>query len=398
MKTAISDHNQPIIARSLTKILGYALQLQASAIHLQSTANKLEVRYRLDNGLQTVLVLSAAYGPGLFKKISNLAGLTPEIHEGQFKIHRPSYNAVLRALWVPTAEGPKIVLEIERQNKVQPELTELLPTALEKTVLTALRPSGLLVITGPTNSGKMTLAQAILRRLAKPNLNIVSLSEMAQAPIAGVNQSIIDPRRGYDWPQALHSLGRQDADLIFLSRCDRPEILRQALLSSTNKLIITILPSPSATDALRLLTSLAPEAKLLLAQLKLLIYQQLEPRQCPRCRQAVELTAVERLAMEKKLNFDQVLKKIVRDGLIGEVEHNFYKTTGCANCQHSGYNGKISLQQILLGGPALADWHLLSSSEQNKVIKKQTAHGLLESALAQTLLGNLSLEQLLKLA
>lgn len=333
----------PII-HCVENLVREALARSASDIHLTVTKQGLKVRYRVDGSLQDAATLAPDTGRGAVLRLKVLAGLDiterriPQ--DGRIRLQIAGIEADIRISTMPQAEGEGAVLRFLRNSSDQLNLETLgFPAPMLKTLRSLIQsPDGLILVCGPTGSGKTTTLYAALREIARPEINISTIENPVEQKIDGIAQVEINPAIGFDFPKALRAMLRQDPDVILVGEIRDRETAETANRAAlTGHLVLSTIHTDSAVTAIPRLLDMGIEDFLLASTLKAVLSQRLVRRICTSCRVAVELTEADRQAAA------------AWSGLMdtGQIPTKTYAGTGCPACRQTGYQGRVAISELL---------------------------------------------------
>jgi protein transport protein HofB len=322
------------VAALIDRVLLHAFQRRASDIHIEPCARGMQVRLRIDGVLQPLQTFSAAQQAPLIARLKILANLDiaerrlPQ--DGQFSLQLQGEQAAFRLSTLPVRRGEKAVIRLLQSESQDLRLEQLgmSSAALAHFHRALAQPQGLILVTGPTGSGKTFTLYSGLSHLNQPGKNLCSVEDPVEIPLEGINQTQINPRAGLDFQRVLRALLRQDPDVIMLGEIRDTESAEIAVKAAqTGHLVLSTLHTNSTTETLTRLRQMGIPGYLLASALRLVIAQRLVRRLCPRCRSPAE--------------------KI--DGLParlwpGSLQN--WQATGCDHC-FSGYYGRLALFELL---------------------------------------------------
>lgn len=390
----------------LTVILGAALKVDASDVHVEAEEQKIIVRYRLDGILHDVADISKESYQKLLSRIKLLAALkiniTSKPQDGRFTIKSPDGDIDVRVSTIPTVFGESIVMRLLVQGKQGITLEEL---GFTPDVLTSLReqisrPTGMIITTGPTGSGKSTTLYAILQILNQPGVKIITLEDPVEYRLEGVNQSQIDHSRGYTFATGLRSILRQDPDIVMVGEIrdeETTEIAVQAAL--TGHLMLSTLHTNSAAGAISRFLSMGAAPYLLAPALNCVMGQRLVRRVCESCRQKVDFDNLE----EKiKTRTEAILKGMNtkdQERIAGGTREFFVVGKGCEACNGIGYKGRVSIceifvvsdevKQLILGGQ-------VGELDIEKTAREQGMRTMVEDGILKVIEGVTTLDEVFR--
>jgi len=338
-------------------IMGAALKLDASDVHIEAEAERLVVRFRLDGVLHDAASLPKETAKQLISRIklnSTLKiNITEDPQDGRFTIKLKAYDVDVRVSTIPTVHGESVVMRLLRQTGQKITLDDLgirgRALAVLKTEIT--RPNGMIIITGPTGSGKSTTLYAVLTILNKPGVKIITLEDPVEYRIPGVNQSQIDHSKEYTFAKGLRSILRQDPDVVMVGEIrdlETADIAVQAAL--TGHLLLSTIHTNSAAGAIPRFMAMGVKPFFLSPSLNCVIGQRLVRKVCAKCRQEIVLADFDAMLKEK---VTAVLARLPESELKERKTDRFFKAVGCVACNNLGYKGRISICEIFSLSPAL---------------------------------------------
>ncbi|HPQ39201.1 MAG TPA: ATPase, T2SS/T4P/T4SS family [bacterium] len=330
-------------------IIGYALQLKVSDVHLESTSDLAMIRYRRDGILNDVGQIPMSLIGRISSRLRVLANLTiyekGKPQDGRIEMRWGQTTYDIRISFLPTLHGDKVVIRLFESGEHQFELKNLglLPESYEILSDLLLRPQGTLFLTGPTGSGKTTTIYSAIRFILQhrgETTNIVTIEDPIEREISGVNQTQVNPKRDLTFATGLRSILRQDPDVIVVGEVrdqETAEICTQAGL--TGHLVISTIHADSAVGVFNRLIDMGIEPFLVASSICGIVSQRLVKRNCPHCREP----AVPPLRAMKSL------------GIRPDEAIEFMKGRGCEQCEYRGYKGRIGVFEILQPTQVLKD-------------------------------------------
>jgi type IV pilus assembly protein PilB len=339
------------VARMLTTVMRNAVEQNASDIHIESVGGESRVRYRIDGVLRTVLTLPLTIHPALVARIKVLANLkldeTRVPQDGRISQSFGGKKIDFRISTLPIVDNEKVVMRILDTSVGAPTL-ERLGYRKEHTDLVheeIKKSHGLLLVTGPTGSGKSTTLFACLNLLNNEGVNISTLEDPVEYYIQGVNQSQIRPEIGYTFAAGLRSLLRQDPNVIMVGEIRDKETAELAIHASlTGHLVLSTLHTNDVFGLVPRLLDMGVEPYLLAATLNLGVAQRLARKLCEFCRQPDQLDP------EILRRVTEEVKRIPKRYFSKEPDWTkplpFTKTVGCERCNHTGYIGRVAIAEL----------------------------------------------------
>jgi general secretion pathway protein E len=361
-----SSDEAPII-RLVDSLLQQAVKERASDIHIEPFEKDIRVRFRVDDLLyEPVAPLPKALLPSIVSRIKILGGLNiaekrlPQDGRIRLKIAGKDYD--VRLSTVPVSFGERLVLRLLPRTTEMLDLerlgfsTEQLAT-WEKLIA---RPNGIVLVTGPTGSGKTTTLYAALSRINRTDRNIITIDDPVEIQLPGVGQIEVNPRIGLTFANALRSVLRQDPNVVLVGEIRDLETAEIAIQASlTGHLVFSTLHTNDAPSAITRLVDMGVEAYLVASSLVAVLAQRLVRRICPACRQAYAPSPTE----------------LAEIGVRTANPVQIYKAVGCAQCHHTGYRGRLGIFELMIIDDDLRA--LATENVDAKTIKKKaTANGM----------------------
>lgn len=370
------------VTKMLAVILKHAVEGRASDVHIEPLEDKVRVRFRVDGVLHTSLTVPKEVHAALVSHIKILSNLKIDEsrvpQDGRFRTKVGANYVDLRISTFPTSEGEKVVMRILDTTTGVKYLTDL---GLEGRYVDVLqraisRPFGMILITGPTGSGKSTSLYAILNIVNKDGINIVSLEDPIEYYIEGVNQSQVKPEINYDFASGLRSILRQDPDIIMVGEIRDSETAGLAVHAAlTGHIVFSTLHTNDAMGVIPRLIDMKVESYLLPAALNLAIAQRLVKRLCPDCKKAT--TPNQEVLNMIKTAFEEVgTDELKLRGIDPQKEIVIYEPQGCPKCLHKGTRGRVAIFEMLEITPDvervilhdLSEANLLAEAKRQKMI------------------------------
>ena len=322
--------------RTVDRILNRAAAAGASDIHLERTPEMLRVRFRVDGTFNDVGGAPAALAPAICARLKVLAGMDIAEHrlpqDGRLTVMVGSRRLDLRASTFPTIHGEKIVLRVLDQSALKLELSALgmRPPLLDDFRELIRRPEGLILITGPTGSGKTSTLYAALSELVETGKNITTIENPVEYELPGTNQGQINEKAGFTFAKGLRAVLRQDPDVIMVGEIRDPDTLTTAIEASlTGHLVLSTLHTNSAVGSITRLLDMGIEPYFLAAGIHAIVAQRLVRRICAHCQTELPVPAgVAHL-------FGAHVPELLRRG------------AGCPECRGTGFAGRIAIYEML---------------------------------------------------
>ncbi len=331
------------LVRLVNSIIFEAAEEGASDVHFEPHPNALVVRYRVDGVLHEVQRVPKKMSSGVSTRLKVLAKLDiaerRKPQDGRMTLDAASAGRLLdvRVATLPTVEGEAVVMRLLDKSKRPPTLEEIGFDEAMRAQLTELiqRPTGALLVTGPTGSGKSTTLFALLNQINSPELKIVTVEDPVEYRLAGANQVQINTRAGLHFATVLRSILRNDPDVVMVGEIRDPETAKISIESAlTGHFVLSTLHTNDAPSALTRLNEMGVEPFLTGAAVTAVLAQRLARRLCETCREVYTPN-------EEELRQARLSPEDAPDGVV------FYRKHGCVACRQTGYRGRIGIFQLL---------------------------------------------------
>ncbi|MDD5060606.1 MAG: GspE/PulE family protein, partial [Candidatus Omnitrophica bacterium] len=337
LSNVLMESEKAPIVQLVDIILAQALKRRASDIHVEPEIDCLRIRYRIDGALHDVLRVPKINQNAILarlKIISNLDITESRIpQDGRFKVKTEGREVDFRVSSLPTAFGQKFVLRALDKGNLSIGLDKLgfsdQPAATFKKAIG--KPFGMLLVTGPTGSGKSTTLYSVLNQLNTPERNIITIEDPVEYQVDGITQLQVKPNIGLDFASGLRSILRQSPDVIMIGEIRDAETADIAIKAAlTGQLVLSTLHTNDAISSITRLIDMGIEPFLVASSVVMLCAQRLARKICLKCRKPIEVPA-------------ELLKKI---GFSGKA--NFFAAHGCKYCNNSGFYGRIAVLETVL--------------------------------------------------
>ncbi len=393
------------IVNLVNNLLSYAVSTNASDIHIEALEDRTLIRFRIDGILREMMFLPKNLLDPIIARIKVLSNLPLDEHfrplDGRIKTKIGDFDFDIRVAIMPTLYGEKAVLRILSGAMKPTSLEELgVNKDLEKVILSAIRKTiGMILVTGPTGSGKTTTLYTIINILNDPGINIVTIEDPIEYAIPRINQSQVNPKVGLDFPTALRAFLRQDPNVIMVGEIrdsETAEVAVQAAL--TGHLVLSTLHTNDAPTTIPRLIELGVPHYLVADSLNLIIAQRLVRKICLNCIVSQELTPT-----QKQIILEQLRAIKVPEEEFQKYEANLptivYRGKGCPACGQTGFSGRVGIFEALLINDELR--YLIANKELNlekiKIIaRKNNYKTMFEDALDKISVGITTLEEALR--
>jgi len=358
---ALEASSEPVVA-AVEYLLHYAFEQRASDIHIEPRREESVIRMRIDGVLHPIhRIPKAVHGAiaNRFKIMSRLDIALKRPQDGRIRTARGDAEMELRVSTIPTAFGDKVVIRVLDPAVLVRDLSELgfLPDERDTFERWLLRPHGLVVVSGPTGSGKTTTLYSALQALASPDVNVVTIEDPIEMVHEDFNQISANPRTGTSFAEAIRHVLRQDPDVIMVGEVRDAETAAQAVQSAlTGHMVLTTLHTNDTVSAVARLRDLGVPSFLVAATLTGVVAQRLVRQVCSSCAADVPLTADEVQALGVPHPEDHAGRLVARRG------------QGCPKCRHTGYYGRTGIFEVLPVNARLR--HLIAESATPEVLAR----------------------------
>jgi len=334
------DSDAAPVVKLVNSIIIEGVRRHASDIHIEPYKRVLRIRYRIDGALTEVMSPSYRMGPAIASRIKLMASL--DISErripqdGHISLKVGDKSIDLRVSTLPTAHGEKIVMRIAEQSGLSYDMAKLglEKKSLDEFLKSISRPTGIILVTGPTGSGKTVTLYSALTRLNTLDKNITTAEEPIEYDFPGINQVSVNEDIGYTFAKALRAFLRQDPNIIMVGEIRDGETADIAIKAAlTGHLVLSTLHTNDASSTITRIIDMGIEPYLLAPTLALVEAQRLVRRICPKCKEPVSLTPemIGKLGMDPK-EFEGV---------------TLYEGKGCLECNNTGYKGRVGIFEVL---------------------------------------------------
>ena len=335
------------IAKIVSTILEYAMKSRASDIHIEPQEDRVRVRYRIDGILYERLSLPKGVQEAVTSRIKILSGMKIDEHripqDGRFNFKISSQEVDLRVSALPIVFGEKIVMRLLSKSGGIPTLVELglRGSSLKNLQDAILRPHGIIIVCGPTGSGKTTTLYSVLSKINTTKVNISTLEDPVEYQLPGINQVQINTDVGLTFANGLRSFLRQDPNIILVGEIrdkETTELAMQAAL--TGHLVFSTVHTSSAAGTLPRLIDMGAETFLLASTMTAVLAQRIARKICTNCK--IEYIPPQEIILEIKKNLGDLLPKDKSE------EFRLYKGRGCDSCGNSGYYGRVGIFELMV--------------------------------------------------
>jgi type II secretory ATPase GspE/PulE/Tfp pilus assembly ATPase PilB-like protein len=389
-------------SRVIELVFAGALAFDASDIHIEPEETKVRLRYRLDGVLVDVVSFDASFMKLMVSRLKLLSGLklstTGNSQDGRFTIDLDEVSVEVRVSVIPGNYGESFVMRLLDPRHLIGDLSELTmsPLVLEKIERAIGKPNGIVLVTGPTGSGKSTTLYAFLRQLNTSDVKIITIEDPIEYHLDGITQTQVDEDKEYTFLSGLRSVLRQDPDVIMVGEIrdeDTAKVATNAAL--TGHLVLSTLHTNNAAGTIPRLIDLKVNPKVISSALSLALAQRLVRKLCDHCKEPLQ-------ADEKQVRvITNILGDMVNNnkldllnGVRPNTSYELYKAVGCDQCSN-GYKGRIGVYEVLVMTPEIE--RLMDKNPSERDIKdaalSQGTPTLREDAILKVLEGVTSYEE-----
>jgi len=386
------------VAEIVTHILSFAAKARASDIHIEPQERSTRVRYRIDGILQEKLTIPRELHDALVSRIKILSGMKIDEkripQDGRFNFKSEQEEVDLRVSTLPTTWGEKVVMRLLKKSGGVPELPDLglRGVALKHLQEAILRPHGIILITGPTGSGKTTTLYSIIQKINTPKVNIVTLEDPVEYKISGVNQVQINLGAGLTFSSGLRAFLRQDPNVILVGEIRDQETADLAVQASlTGHLVFSTIHTNNAAGALPRLLDMGAEPYLLASSITAIAAQRVVRKIHDECKE--EYDPDPKVVEEIKANLGNLWPK-------NQKTIKLFRGKGCVDCGQSGYMGRVGIFEVLPVSEKIS--RLILDRASSSVIEKEAfAEGMVtmkQDGYMKVIEGVTTLEEVLRVA
>jgi type IV pilus assembly protein PilB len=385
------EDDAPIV-RFVNLLISQGIQDKASDIHIEPGEHDMGVRYRIDGVLHEMQAAPKAIQNGVISRLKIMADIDiserRKPQDGRMSVSHGGRKIDLRVATLPTVYGEKVVMRILDNNSSSMDLSNL--NLLEhnfKTFETSYRkPYGMILVTGPTGSGKSTTLYTTLHAVARPEINVITVEDPVEYRMKGINQVQVNPKAGLTFASALRSILRSDPDVVLLGEIRDHETAQIAIEASlTGHLVLSTLHTNDAPSAITRLTEMEIEPFLVGSALDCVVAQRLARRLCDRCKEPYSHDPQSLDAL--KIGYDS-----------SQPVPTLFQPVGCSGCSNTGYRGRIALHEVMAVTEEIERMAVAraSSADIGRLAREQGMLTLRQDGWAKAQLGYTSVEEILR--
>lgn len=389
------------VAKIASSLMEFAIRSRASDIHIEPLEDHTRIRYRIDGILYEKLILPERIHDSLVSRIKIMSNLKIDEkripQDGRFNFKLNDAEVDVRVSTLPTSHGEKVVMRLLRKSGGVPTLPDLglRGLALKNLEIAILRPHGIIIVCGPTGSGKTTTLYSVLSRISSTKVNIVTLEDPVEYQMAGINQVQINPQAGLTFATGLRSFLRQDPNIILVGEIRDGETTDLAIQAAlTGHLVFSTLHTSTAAGAIPRLTDLGGEPFLLASSLNAIVGQRILRKICPHCKESYQPPEI--LVSDIKTVLGDLFPK---DKLV-DGKLLLYKGKGCSECADSGFLGRMGIFEVVVVSDKIAKL-VLTRADAGQVEKQAVEEGMIpmkQDGYLKAVEGLTTIEEVLRVA
>jgi type IV pilus assembly protein PilB len=385
------DDDAPIV-RFVNLLVSQAIQDAASDIHIEPGEHEVRVRYRIDGVLHEMQPAPKSIQNGVISRLKIMSDIDiaerRKPQDGRMSVSHGGRQIDLRVATLPTVWGEKIVMRILDNTNTSLDVRDLamLDRNFEVFRTSYSKPYGMILVTGPTGSGKSTTLYTTLGAVAKPEINVITVEDPVEYRMAGINQVQVNPKAGLTFASALRSILRSDPDVVLLGEIRDHETAQIAIEASlTGHLVLSTLHTNDAPSAVTRLTEMDIEPFLVGSALDSVVAQRLARRLCERCKAPAPIDPQRLLQLNFTLDPTREMPVI-------------YQPVGCASCSNTGYRGRLAIHEVMVVTEDIERLAVgrASSAEIGRLARAQGMLTLREDGWAKVQLGMTSIDEILR--
>jgi len=392
----------------LKNIMVGAILLDASDLHLETDQGGSALRIRIDGTLQHVCTFKDREHKAILSRIKLLSGLKLNIEkkpqDGRFTVElempEGKQEIEIRVSTLPTEHGETVVMRVlNPKSLISLEELGLRKDLYEIFARESQKPNGMIIVTGPTGSGKTTTLYAFLKKIRNPEIKVITIEDPIEYHLDGISQTQVDIQRGYDFASGLKSIVRQDPDAILVGEIRDLETASIALQAAlTGHLVLSTLHTNSSAGTIARLQSLGEIPANIAPAINMIVAQRLVRKVCPQCRELKKITP--ELYKEFEESLKNVPQNVDKPALTPDMELAYPKEKGCAFCNNTGFKGRIGIFEAFLIDDEMEEF-ILSSPSTVAIEKKAIEKGMLtmkQDGIIKILQQITTIEEVIKVA
>jgi len=403
------DQNISVV-KIVDTLLKHAILEKASDIHIEPAEKESIVRYRIDGILHDAMILPKKVMPGIVARIKVLSNLKLDEHrlpqDGRFKVEKNEYKISFRISILPVFDGEKIVMRLldESSKGLTLERMGFAGRDLDVVHREIKKPNGMILVTGPTGSGKTTTLYTIMDIINTPEVNISTVEDPVEYRMPRINQTQTNSKIGMTFAAALRALLRQDPDIIMVGEIRDGETMEIAIHAAmTGHLVLSTLHTNSAAATIPRLLDMGAEPFLVASTVNVIIAQRLVRRLCVDCRKSYTIDEKQLVSLQDNFDTDALLKCIKDSKVAGSLvkswkDVSIYKAVGCVQCGNEGYKGRSGIYEVMeITEPIEKLITERATSESiEKIARAEGMRTMAEDGMLKVIQGTTSIEEVLR--
>lgn len=402
----------PVI-RVVDTLIKHAILQSASDIHIEPEEKEVHVRYRIDGILHDAMTLPRDIAAGIVARIKVLSNLKLDEHrlpqDGRFKLESEEQRISFRVSILPVFDGEKIVMRLldESSKGLTLEKMGFAGVPLEIVHREIKKPNGMVLVTGPTGSGKTTTLYTVMDILNTNEVNISTVEDPVEYRMPRVNQTQVNTKIGMTFAAALRALLRQDPDIVMVGEIRDEETLEIALHAAmTGHLVLSTLHTNSAAAAIPRMIDMGAEPFLIASTTNVVIAQRLVRRLCAECLEEYHMKKAEVTTLGKTFNLEEIMMSLKKESQMKEKLANvsdwesipFFRAKGCDQCGGEGYRGRVGIYEVFEMTSDIR--RLVMESATSEMLEKAARDAgmltMVEDGFLKAILGATSVEEILR--
>jgi type IV pilus assembly protein PilB len=409
MKRMIKDlekaiGREDVVVDLVNLVMEYGYSNMASDIHIEPLSEFSIIRFRIDGILHKVAEYPKYLHDRIVSRIKILSKLRTDekaaSQDGRFAIEFTGSGGIdVRVSIMPTSDGENVVMRLltQRGKRLSIDDLGLLEHDLKKLKSAAKKPYGMIILVGPTGSGKTTTLYSVLQMLSEPEINIMTIEDPIEYNIEGVQQTQVNPAKEITFPKGLRTIVRQDPDVIMIGEIRDQETVDMALNSAmTGHLVLSSMHANDAATTFPRFLEMGAEPFLVASSVNVSIAQRLTRKICEECKENHLLSKEEIEMLQEEKELLKIIKDISGENDLKKIR--FYKGRGCKFCNQKGYDGRVAIFEVLEVTEEIRT--LIIQKESSDIIKRramdQGMSTMVHDGVSKALMGITTLEEILK--
>jgi type IV pilus assembly protein PilB len=397
---------EDVIVDLVSLVMEYGYSNIASDIHIEPLSEFAIIRFRIDGILHKVAEYPKHLHDRIVSRIKILSRLRTDekaaAQDGRFGYESTGGGGVdVRVSIMPTTDGENVVMRLlmQRGRRLSIDDLGLLPSDLRKLRVAASKPYGMIILVGPTGSGKTSTLYSVLQELSSPEVNIMTIEDPIEYNIEGIQQTQVNPAKNITFPKGLRTIVRQDPDIIMVGEIRDRETVDMALNSAmTGHLVLSTMHANDAATTFPRFLEMGAEPFLVASSVNVSIAQRLARKICEECRESYFLSPEEEESLLDETALVKIIKEISGENDLRKIK--FYRGKGCKFCNERGYEGRTAIFEVLEVTEEIRN--LIVQKESSDIIKRkaieQGMSTMVHDGVSKVLMGVTTLEEIRKAA